>query len=118
MTNRLSAPPTNSPALAMLLAMLVSPLAAQPSATPVWQADLGDGTYRNPVLHADYSDPDAGGWIMPLCLQHEWKNFIPAGREFKTSVGRWVGAKVGLFAVGSGKSFAEFDWFHVGPPAK
>ncbi|HXT11904.1 MAG TPA: glycoside hydrolase 43 family protein [Candidatus Angelobacter sp.] len=23
-----------------------------------WQADLGDGTYRNPVLYADYSDPD------------------------------------------------------------
>jgi beta-xylosidase len=23
-----------------------------------WQADLGNGQYRNPVLHADYSDPD------------------------------------------------------------
>ena len=23
-----------------------------------WTADTGDGTYRNPVLHADYSDPD------------------------------------------------------------
>lgn len=23
-----------------------------------WLADQGDGTYRNPVLHADYSDPD------------------------------------------------------------
>lgn len=26
--------------------------------TVPWQADLGDGTYRNPVLYADYSDPD------------------------------------------------------------
>lgn len=25
---------------------------------PVWFADLGDGTYRNPILCADYSDPD------------------------------------------------------------
>ena len=25
----------------------------------VWIADQGDGTYRNPILHADYSDPDA-----------------------------------------------------------
>jgi beta-xylosidase len=25
----------------------------------VWVSDLGNGTYRNPVLHADYSDPDA-----------------------------------------------------------
>ena len=23
-----------------------------------WQADRGDGTYRNPILYADYSDPD------------------------------------------------------------
>lgn len=25
----------------------------------VWVADNGDGTYRNPILYADYSDPDA-----------------------------------------------------------
>ena len=24
----------------------------------LWKSDLGDGTYRNPVLYADYSDPD------------------------------------------------------------
>ncbi|WP_456276442.1 glycoside hydrolase family 43 protein [Bacillus sp. AK128] len=24
----------------------------------VWTADLGDGTYQNPILYADYSDPD------------------------------------------------------------
>jgi beta-xylosidase len=24
----------------------------------VWVADNGDGTYKNPVIHADYSDPD------------------------------------------------------------
>jgi beta-xylosidase len=27
-------------------------------AKPVWYADLGNGTYRNPILYADYSDPD------------------------------------------------------------
>ena len=27
----------------------------------VWTPDQGDGTYRNPVLFADYSDPDAVG---------------------------------------------------------
>ena len=25
----------------------------------VWVSDNGDGTYKNPILHADYSDPDA-----------------------------------------------------------
>ncbi|RYY48128.1 MAG: glycosyl hydrolase 43 family protein [Chitinophagaceae bacterium] len=26
---------------------------------PAWSPDNGDGTYTNPVIHADYSDPDA-----------------------------------------------------------
>lgn len=30
----------------------------QQSPAPVWVADNGDGTYRNPIIHADYSDPD------------------------------------------------------------
>jgi len=29
------------------------------SVSKVWVSDQGDGTYKNPVLHADYSDPDA-----------------------------------------------------------
>jgi beta-xylosidase len=29
------------------------------SISNVWVADLGNGTYKNPILHADYSDPDA-----------------------------------------------------------
>jgi beta-xylosidase len=32
---------------------------AQHNRTEPWVADLGDGRYRNPILHADYSDPDA-----------------------------------------------------------
>ncbi len=36
-----------------LLAVISLPLGAEP-----WVADLGDGTYKNPVLFADYSDPD------------------------------------------------------------
>src|SRR6266511_1657993 len=29
------------------------------SVSKVWVADNGDGRYKNPVIHADYSDPDA-----------------------------------------------------------
>ncbi|MHA6249323.1 glycoside hydrolase family 43 protein [Pontibacter sp. CAU 1760] len=32
--------------------------ATAPAVSGVWVADQGDGTYKNPVLHADYSDPD------------------------------------------------------------
>ena len=31
---------------------------AKPFVSDVWVADQGDGTYINPILHADYSDPD------------------------------------------------------------
>ena len=46
---------------ALAAALLCQPAHAQtpPPADAPWIADLGDGRYRNPVLHADYSDPDA-----------------------------------------------------------
>lgn len=36
----------------------VAPAATTGEPPPPWMPDLGDGTYRNPILHADYSDPD------------------------------------------------------------
>jgi beta-xylosidase len=33
-------------------------LAALPGEAQVWRSDQGDGTYRNPILYADYPDPD------------------------------------------------------------
>ena len=46
-------------ALILLLTIFIwRPMVAQNSGSKVWVADNGDGTYRNPVLHADYSDPD------------------------------------------------------------
>jgi len=31
---------------------------SQSEISKVWVADNGDGTYKNPIIHADYSDPD------------------------------------------------------------
>ncbi|WP_242510109.1 glycoside hydrolase family 43 protein [Hymenobacter persicinus] len=48
--------------MAVLLGVLLSlPQSgrAQSSLSKVWVPDLGNGTYKNPVLYADYSDPDA-----------------------------------------------------------
>jgi len=36
-----------------------TPATQTPAGNAPWVADLGDGRYQNPVLHADYSDPDA-----------------------------------------------------------
>jgi beta-xylosidase len=43
----------------MLFLALPFMLFAQSHVSKAWVADNGDGTYKNPVLHADYSDPDA-----------------------------------------------------------
>jgi len=46
---------TTTIAFILLIPQLV---VCQKSMTGSWIADKGDGTYRNPILHADYSDPD------------------------------------------------------------
>lgn len=43
---------------ALLTAFGTGTISAQEYLSEVWCADNGDGTYRNPILHADYSDPD------------------------------------------------------------
>jgi len=47
----------------LILAFFQAPAEAQTAEKPyvsaVWSADLGNGMYKNPVLYADYSDPDA-----------------------------------------------------------
>jgi len=55
--------------------------------------------------------------------------FVPFGRPFQASVDRWIGAKVGLFAMpaadkngypapglpAGAEAYADFDWFRVTP---
>jgi beta-xylosidase len=46
----------------ILLSLVCLPavtLAQTPAVSKVWVADNGDGTYKNPIIHADFSDPDA-----------------------------------------------------------
>lgn len=39
-------------------AAAAAPEAPAPAPKPVWSPDRGDGTYQNPIICADYSDPD------------------------------------------------------------
>ena len=43
--------------LSLSVCSLFHPAMAQ-YRSEVWVSDEGNGMYRNPVLHADYSDPD------------------------------------------------------------
>ncbi len=45
-------------AVIVTAAALAVAVSAQPQAKAPWVPDRGDGTYINPVLYADYSDPD------------------------------------------------------------
>ena len=53
------------------------------------------------------------GALCRFSYSRDGAKFLAAGGEFKASVGRWVGAKVGLFAAGATGAYADFDWFHV-----
>lgn len=44
--------------LLILYLLLSATVFGQQYVSPVWVSDNGNGTYKNPVLHADYSDPD------------------------------------------------------------
>jgi len=44
--------------IALALCLLCCLVNGSDFCSHVWVADNGDGTYKNPVLHADYSDPD------------------------------------------------------------
>lgn len=46
------------PFLFLFLPFLVN-AQSKNNVSKVWVADNGNGTYRNPIIHADYSDPDA-----------------------------------------------------------
>ena len=43
----------------LILILFSLRVAGQQPISKVWVADNGDGTYKNPIINADYSDPDA-----------------------------------------------------------
>ena len=48
--------------------------------------------------------------------------YRPVGEPFTARKGRWIGAKVGLFAIRTGTAnengYADVDWFRIEPPAE
>lgn len=46
-------------AIIVFLLLSIVSFSQTPFVSKAWIADKGNGNYRNPILHADYSDPDA-----------------------------------------------------------
>ncbi len=55
--------------------------------------------------------------ICTFSYSNDGKTFSSAGEPFAARKGKWIGAKVGLFSVRTGKTretgYADFDWFRV-----
>lgn len=102
--------------LGLAFALLIAALSviSQPPSR-VWVADNGDGTYRNPIIHADYSDPDVRkGAICSFAFSADGSTFKTIGKDFKAREGRWIGAKVGFVFTRPGRfndaGTADIDW--------
>jgi beta-xylosidase len=46
------------------------------------------------------------------------KKFERLGDVFAAKPGVWIGAKVGVFSVGPGQGYADFNWFRFSPPER
>jgi len=59
------------------------------------------------------------GAVVHFSYSTDGKLFIPLGDQFTATPGLWVGAKIGLYAVGApqsrGSGYADFDWFRLEP---
>ena len=65
----------------MILAAMVLPLAVQAQyVSQVWSPDNGDGTYTNPVINADYSDPD-------VCVGPSGEDYYMTASSFQCTPG-------------------------------
>jgi len=65
----------------MLLAAMVLPLTVQGQyKSQVWSPDNGDGTFTNPVINADYSDPD-------VCVGPSGEDYYMTASSFQCTPG-------------------------------
>lgn len=54
--------------------------------------------------------------VCSFSFSYDGKNFKRIGELFRATSGRWVGAKLGIFAInsrGNSTGYADFDWFVV-----
>jgi beta-xylosidase len=56
--------------------------------------------------------------ICEFSYSTDGKNFNPLGEKFTAKPGMWIGAKVGLFSIGSKNGYADYDWFRIAPLAQ
>ena len=53
--------------------------------------------------------------VCEFSYSFDGKTFHSAGEKFVAKPGVWIGAKMGLFSVGAGEGYADYDWFRFAP---
>ena len=59
------------------------------------------------------------GALVTFSYSEDGTNFTPIGSPFQAEAGRWIGATIGLFALGTKDTgehgYADYDWFRFTP---
>jgi beta-xylosidase len=59
----------------------------------------------------------SGNAVCTFSYSSDGTKFLPVGEAFYARKGKWIGAKVGIFAIGAVKTremgYADFDWFRI-----
>ena len=66
--------------LILLAAIALPQLCSAQYVSEVWSPDNGDGTYTNPVINADYSDPD-------VCVGASGEDYYMTASSFQCTPG-------------------------------
>jgi len=75
-------------------------------------------TLQSPIVYLRVSVTDDAN--CEFSFSRDGKSFESLGKGFKAKPGMWIGAKVGLFALGpteaTRRGYADFDWFRIALP--
>jgi len=94
----------------------------------VQEVECHDATRSEPTIESQTGPLTGGtvylratvmqGAVVTFSYSTDGTVFQPLGKQFQATAGRWVGARVGLFALGvpsaGERGYADYDWFRVG----
>ena len=86
------------------------------STTLYFKATVTNADPSNKQVH-NAENTDYGNALCSFSYSEDGITYKPIGESFEAKKGKWVGAKVGIFAIRHGKTYetgyADFDWFRI-----
>lgn len=86
------------------------------SATLYFKVTITNAAPDNKQVH-NAENTDYGNALCNFSFSEDGITYKPIGEPFEAKKGKWVGAKVGIFATRHGKTYetgyADYDWFRI-----